>query len=50
MNTVKHFVKISIQKLEIIKGKLQSGCLSFRHFVSKFGFVGSVTLHLKSQF
>ena len=53
MNTVKHFVKISTQKLEIIQrkvAKLINCCLPCRHFVLNFGFMGSMTLHLKSLF
>ena len=53
MNTVKHFVKVSTQKLEIIQRKVVKQincCLPLHHFVSNFGFVGSVMLHLKSRF
>ena len=52
MNTVKHFVKISIKKLEIIPRKLSKWinfCLLLRHFVGNFGFAGLMTLHLKPQ-
>ena len=53
MNTVKHFVKISVQKFEIMQRKVVkhiSCCLPHCHFVFNFGFVGTMTLHLKSQF
>ena len=53
MNTVKHFVKISIQKIEIIQRKVAKWincCLPRRHFAFNFGFVGSIMLHLKSRF
>ena len=53
MNTVKHFVIISTQKLEIIQKKVAKWincCLLRHHFVFNFGFAGSMTLHLKSQF
>ena len=53
MNTVKHFVKISMQKLEIIQKKVAkriNSCLPCRHFVFNFGFGGLMTLHLKSRF
>ena len=42
MNTVKHFVKISTQKLEIIQRKVAKriNCLPLHHFVSNFGFAG----------
>ena len=53
MNTVKHFVKILTQKLEIIQRKVTKRincCLPCRHFVFDFSFARLMTLHLKSQF
>ena len=53
MNTVKHFVKRSMQKFEIIQRKVLKWincCLTLRHFFSNFGFTGLMMLHLKSQF
>ena len=52
-NTIKHFVKISMQKIEIIQRKVAKWtncCLLRRHFVFNFCFFGSITLHLKSRF
>ena len=53
MNTVKCFVKISMQKLEIIQrevAKRINYSLPHHHFVFDFGFAGLMMLHLKSWF
>ena len=53
MTTVKHFIKISTQQLEIIQRKTVKRincCLLLCHFVSDFGFPGLMTLHFKPRF